>query len=257
MDTYLTVCFGRPSSTFLKIEEDLFLYTMQTNLTYHECMYLISGTIAKTLKLDATQNRFVEITQAISALKSLEERSLPHLKDKANGRNVQERLEYFCLQISSNFGLTYLALRALNTDASDFNLNHTGFIEDRRTSCLRTLQGFLDMQAASGLPERNWVFLHNCLSSALLLGYDSPNDNFETKKLQKSFLNVLIHLKEEAKTADDLHSAFWSHYSPAIEKLESMCNEVPDMDRETQYLSSAGDYVRPGWENMNLFDSIL
>ena len=255
MDTYLAVLFGRPSNAFSSVDEDPFLGTSRTNLTYHECMYVICGMIANTLRPKAIENRSVDISQAISSMKNVEECALPHLKDKSSCRNIQDRLEYFCVQIHWNFGLTYLTLRALKTGANDFNLIQAGLIQDYKITCQRTLQAFLDMQAASGLPERNWGFVHRCLSSALLLGYHSLNDDLETKKLQKSFLKVLVRLKEEAKTAEDLHSAFCTHYSPAVEELERMCTDVPDVARETQRSFSAGEYAT-AWENINIFDSI-
>jgi hypothetical protein len=257
METYLTVCYGRPSSTFLNIENDPFLHTSRANLNYLESMYLVCGTIAKTLQPQSNQIRFVEIMEAISAVKKLEERALPHLQNKANGRTVQDRLEYFCLQIHSNFSVTYLTLRAIKTSKNDFNMDRTSLAQDYEVSCKRTLQAFLDMQAASGLPERNWVFLHNCLTSALLLGYGSTKDDFATKRLPKSFFNVLMHLTEEAKTAGDPQSAFSSHHSRAIEDLENMCTDVPNLDLATEYPSSAGGDPRLAWEDINFFDSIL
>ena len=213
----------------------------RAGLSYLECVYWSCGLIAPTLgsHMDA-QVRAARIAEAFSAITKLADRGLPHIQSTDHCRTVQHRLEHFALRIHSNFALTYLSLRAAHLPDRIIPESQPNAMRGHRGSCLQTLQAFLDMQAAGGLPERSWVFMHDAMSSALLLGFSKGQIDQKAKKLQGLFLQCLERFKEESNRVDIPASGFHNRYTRAVETLQKMCKDSSDEALDTQESSRSG-----------------
>ncbi len=201
--------------------------------------------------------RVIRIGEAFSAILKLTDRGLPHVQSTDHCRTVQHRLEHFAPQIHLNFSLTYMSLRAAQLPSSNIQESQLSITGRYQSSCLQTFQAFLDMQAAGGLPERSWVFMHNAMSSALLLGFRKGQVDRKAKRLQKLFLQCLDRFKEEASSADIPASGFHNRYTRAVEELRKMCEDSPDDEFESQDSSGAGTQTFTNSNNGNAIDHIM
>ena len=147
----------------------------------------------------------------------LDQRTLPRLQSQDHCRSIQNRLEYFAFRIQSGFVAISLFLRLMNSHKVHAQQQKRS-IESCRVSCLRTLRAFLDMQTFTAVPLRTWTFLHNALTSALLLGILGENYDGDARMLQTSLIDILMRSEEDGTTA----KGFRRFFGRAVEDLKKM-----------------------------------
>jgi hypothetical protein len=183
-------------------------------LDYKQSLRALSEIISGTYHPGPEDN---SLENAILTVADLDQRTLPRLQSQDHCRSIQNRLEYFAFRIQSGFVAISLFLRQMNSHKVHVQQQKRS-IESCRASCLRTLRAFLDMQTFTAVPLRTWTFLHNALTSALLLGILGENDNGDARMLQTSLIDILMRSEEEGTTAKGFRRCF----DRAVEDLKKM-----------------------------------
>ena len=202
-------------------------------------MYSICEVVATTLDPRQPSASFRK-AQGISDVKAISQLALPRLQSKDRCRTIQDRLEYLALRIHQTFTCTHLAQLAIqDCFERGLRLERDRFARECKSSCIQTLQAFLDMQLMSVIPLRSWVLLHHALSSALILGLRGIDHDSEAKKIQESALLVFSHLEEDYldnDTADIAADTFSSRFPRALEELRKMSEDLPlgELQYETE-----------------------
>lgn len=169
--------------------------------------------------------------QAISDVEEVEailSRTAPHLQTKDRCRTIQDRMEYNSLQIHTSFTISYICQAALRR--ADLDAHTAGILT---TKCKQTLiasvRGFLNLSTFSIVPLRTWSYVHNALSSALLLGLmGETRTNPEVRALQEALISTLSTVDAEAEgpgtpRQKDGSSRFTNRHAKALEALQAMC----------------------------------
>jgi hypothetical protein len=184
------------------------------NLDYKQSLRALSEIISGTYHPGPEDN---SLENAILTVADLDQRTLPRLQSQDHCRSIQNRLEYFAFRIQSGFVAISLFLRQMNSYRVHAQQQKRS-IESCRASCLRTLRAFLDMQTFTAVPLRTWTFLHNALTSALLLGILAESDDGDVRMLQTSLVDILMRSEEEGTTAKGFRRCF----GRAVEDLRKM-----------------------------------
>jgi hypothetical protein len=185
------------------------------NLDYKQSLRALSEIISGTYHPGPEVN---SLENAILTVANLDQRTLPRLQSQDHCRSIQNRLEYFAFRIQSGFVAISLFLRQMNSHKV-LAQQQKRSIESCRASCLRTLRAFLDMQTFTAVPLRTWTFLHNALTSALLLGILGENNDGDARMLQTSLIDILMRSEEEEGTTA---KGFRRCFGRAVEDLKKM-----------------------------------
>lgn len=166
---------------------------------YEEAMFCISHASLPKAGLSTTAGS-LDYSRMLKDLRGVEDiisRCEPRLQSKANCKNMQHRLEYFALRLTSSYAMSVMSRAALSSDAISCPERDV-VAEKCKVYLTETVQAFLNLQSLSIFATRAWAVIHNGLSSALLLGIlGETKTNPRVRKLQGELLDVLSKVSDD------------------------------------------------------------
>lgn len=189
-------------------------------------MHVLTETIATIHHHPLEKADVLEDT--LSCFRNLSGHVLPHLQGQDHCRSIQNRIEYFAFRIQSSFVDTSLTLKEAHSGIAQSPERKAKTVEACRTSCLQTVQAFLNMHTFTVIPLRTWTFLHNALVSALLLSHLGSRDGSDERAAQSSLLATLIRSEEEGVTPQNFRRCF----GRALDGLARMVSPSYPSERE-------------------------
>ena len=224
-DAVLSFCLGRPPSAFNRTI--LEVPVSDSNMGYNDAMFSLCNIMMRIID-PLRSEQGAHATSDVEEVEAILARAAPHLQTKDRCRTIQDRMEYNSFRIHTSFTISYIcqaALRRADLDA------HTA--EILTIKCKETLtasvRGFLNLSTFSIVPLRTWSYVHNALSSALLLGLmGETRTNPEVRSMQESLISVLSTVEAEAEGSGtprqkDGSSRFTNRHAKALEALQAMC----------------------------------
>ena len=142
----------------------------------------------------------------------------PHLRSPDSCSSLQQRLEFFALQMHSSFLLAEMCRPFLgdepNPDGDRHNLGQRCL-----QSMTSTLQAYLDMARLSILPLRSWSLTHEALSCACVLSLlKSSQDDESTQSLLEKTYRLLE--SELANGEDEHDQSGWAFHRQGVKLLQ-------------------------------------
>ena len=196
-DAQLSLAFARaPSSQEFDLESDLPKLrgsaSFEAALTYQQamnwlCHLSLRYSTARLAPVDMTT--YSEIFQHFDIL---QDSLMAHLQNRKACRSVQDVQQYYSFEINMNFGLSSLCRSVLSSSARSI-LSETdirmvrGKVQD---ALERTVTAFVRLHSITSYSTRFWAFVHNGVSSALLLSIvEDFRGTSNTANIQAELLN--------------------------------------------------------------------
>ena len=167
-------------------------------------------------------------TSDVKEVEAILARTAPHLQFKDRCRTIQDRMEYNSFQIHTSFTISYICQAALRR--ADLDAHSAGVLKVKcKDTLIASVRAFLNLSTFSIVPLRTWSYVHNALSSALLLGLmGETRTNPEVRSLQESLISALSGADAEIEVPGtprqkDGSSRFTNRHAKALEALQAMC----------------------------------
>jgi uncharacterized protein YjiS (DUF1127 family) len=175
--------------------------------------------------------RSVRLLQTIDDCSS---HAQPYLQNRDSCCNLQELLEHLALEINISFAICFLCRPAIKKSTPMSHSDVHQFLVTRAKKGLQNiLKAFLDFQALSIVPQRNWSMIHSALTSILLLSiWEETRNDSKFRDLQGSVLKVLLETSQrdadlDANLEHHCHRTHWlssRHVRALMNLLETLCN---------------------------------
>lgn len=169
--------------------------TSSSPLSYTEVMRSIAYICFEVTESNPDTECSVRLLQSIDDCSS---HAQPYLQTRDSCKNLQQLLEYLALQINTSFTICFLCRPAIKRSTQiSHTTAHRLLITRAKQGLQNILEAFLDFQALSIVPLRNWSMIHSALTSMLLLSiWEETRDDSKSRELQKSVLNVLLETSQ-------------------------------------------------------------
>lgn len=232
-DCFLSVCHGRPASVSNVQVQSLYRSnTSSSPLSYTEVMRSIAYICFEVTESNPDTERSARLLQSIDYCSS---QAQPYLQTRNLCKNLHELLEYLALQINTSFTICFLCRPAIKKSTPISHTEaHRLLITRAKKGLQDILEAFLDFQALSIVPLRNWSMIHSALTSMLLLSiWEETRDDPKLRDLQKSVLNILLETSQHDASVDankghnDSNNTHWlstSHIQALMNLLETIRN---------------------------------
>ncbi|KAF4998313.1 hypothetical protein FDECE_11830 [Fusarium decemcellulare] len=258
-DTLLSLAFDQPpASQMMDIGSDLPALAREggsgVELTYRQGMNWICHLALRYLSAPSdtsSKQRYHEIFQAFDAL----ERSIaPHLKSQTQCCSIQEIQEHHSLELHTNCVLSTLCRpilsravkRAVGEDES------SEILERFQESLKRSVQALIRLRSISSHSTRSWAFVHNGLSSALLLSFiKGAKATEDTRKIQAKLIQSLTETHEDVGQLSIAHKKALKALQ-ALQKLaeDDVANESATREEEGQESTNNQDEAIISQQNL-------
>ncbi|KAJ4259540.1 hypothetical protein NW762_007469 [Fusarium torreyae] len=233
-DALLSLAFDRPSaSQEMNIESDLPALTRTNSsdqsLNYRQAMNWLCHLTLRHLKSRSENALLKDHGQLFEDFDGLESSLASHLRDQQRCASIQELQEYYSLQLHRNFVLSTFCRPILSTQ---FRRLCTGdehdLILNRFQNALKQSVGaFIRLRSISSHATRSWAFVHNGLSSALLLSFIKQNSEAEdTRKMQAELIQILTTRNEDIGQFSTAHKKALR----AIQALQRLAEQETSRD---------------------------
>ncbi|UKZ80185.1 hypothetical protein TrVFT333_007942 [Trichoderma virens FT-333] len=194
-DCFLSVCHGRPAS----------VSNVQVQSLWR------SNTFSSTLS-------YIEVMRSVAFICFEVTESTPDMERSIN----------------TSFAICFLCRPAIKKPTSTFDSEAHQFLIVRAKKGLQNiLKAFLDFQALSIVPLRNWSMIHSALTSTLLLSiWEETRGDSRARDLREGVLNVLLETSQRdtdlnANIEQHCHRTHWlstRHVRALKNLLETICN---------------------------------
>jgi hypothetical protein len=140
--------------------------------------------------------------------RNLEASLAPHLEAHQSCTSIQELQEHYSLKLHRNFVLSTFCRPILSTKArgSCSDEDYSRILSRFQTALKQSVRAFIKLRSMSSHATSSWAFVHNGLSSALLLSFirqDSAAD--ETRQIQVELMQTLTERSEEVGQFSTAH----------------------------------------------------
>lgn len=207
--------------------------TSASGLSYVEAMYslLVSAHRGFSIKSNGTP-AFEELLDIIKSISAVQEKTQPHLRSSEDCETIQQRCEHYALQLHTSFVAGWLSTRAFRrpeTAQDQDQYRSRSELAQTGIRCLiRSLEAYLKLCPISLQASRSWAFIHNGLSSALVLGLiNESRSNPEVRILQNALIQTLGNGFDDPGSKDDQNGVVFlsPQHGRALGALENLYNE--------------------------------
>lgn len=209
--------------------------------------------------------RSIRLVQSIDDCSS---HAQPYLQTRDSCKNLQEHLEYLALQINTSFTICVLCRPAIKKSTPvSHNEAHQLLISRAKKGLQNILESFLDLQALSIIPLRNWSMIHSALTSMLLLSiWEETRNCSKSQNLQKSVLNVLLETSQRDASIDanrshhDGNGTHWlstRHVRALMNLLETIRNTSWSTTETSSKRASRMSKEQPGSNEAQMPENII
>ncbi|CZR54315.1 uncharacterized protein PAC_04199 [Phialocephala subalpina] len=228
-DSLLSICFDRlPTTTDLC---NLPFLATSSGMTYVEAMHVLIAASRRSFSFKSDSDLNCEgILEIISDISDIYGRSELHLRSAEDCDTIQQRCEHYALQLHTSFVAGWLSTRAFRrTEAARYqNQVRAELAATGKQYLTRSLEAYLKLCPISLQASRSWAFIHNGLSSALVLGLiGETKTNAEVRRLQGALIDVLSEGLNDSSTDRGMNGAVFlsPHHERALVALKNLYNE--------------------------------
>lgn len=136
-----------------------------------------------------------------AAFDMLDASLLPHLKNRQNCYSIQHIQEHYSLELHRNFTLSTLCRPILSRQVrQSLGEREASVVLAKFQNALkRSVLAFVRLRSISSHATRSWAFVHNGLSSALLLAFTTRHvqDGEDTREIQAQLVQSLTEGNED------------------------------------------------------------
>ncbi|KAL1849884.1 hypothetical protein Daus18300_013141 [Diaporthe australafricana] len=220
-DSLLALTFVRPPASFeFDFIGDLAPLADQggnTGLSYLEAMsWLCHVTLPYLATRSGSQIQPVSI---LDDFKSIESSLAPHLVDLKASTSISHIQEYYAFELHRHFVISTLYRPYMSSSGpSDLTENDKLHVLSQfQESLRRSVRAYVRLRSIAGHARRSWAFIHNGLTSILLLSLMRETRHLpETSYLQDELISSLSEGQSDSGSGDDPVSA--SHLSGTLQK---------------------------------------
>ncbi|KAJ5972709.1 uncharacterized protein N7479_002627 [Penicillium vulpinum] len=174
------------------------------DLSYIEVMHLLCHISLDSMRPESPS--VAEFDRALEALQRLDDahqRGLRYLRSREGCTTLQQHLEHLALRMHTSFCVSVFCRPAIKQSTPQPFHPHAGILRARaKESLIDASEAFLDFQALSTIPLRNWSMVHTVLSSTLLLCiWEETRNDPECRNLQQKVIHVFS--SSNSRTNDD------------------------------------------------------
>lgn len=228
-DSLLSICFDRlPTTTDVC---SLPSPSAGSGMAYVEAIHVLIAASRRSFNLKSNTNpNFQEVLEIIGDISDIYEKTELHLRSAEDCSTIQQRCEYYALQLHTSFVAGWLSTRAFRrTEVPQDQMSlHAELIVTGKRHLTRSLEAYLKLCPISLQASRSWAFIHNGLSSALVLGLiGETKTNAEVRRLQGALIDALSEGFDDSNTDRGGNSVVFlsPHHERALLALKNLYNE--------------------------------
>lgn len=192
----------------MDLTSDLLPLGQEVALNYRQAMnWLCHLTLIHTRSRDQSYP-LSSVGRLLDNFDALKGSLSPHLKDRQHCSSIQDIQEHYSLELHRNFSLSTLCRpilshrvrQSLGTDDSAMWLSRF------QSALKKSVLAFIRLRSLSNLATRSWAFVHNGLSSALLLAFTRHlGDSEDFGEIQAQLVNSLSQGDEDVGRFSTAH----------------------------------------------------
>ncbi|KAF3802032.1 hypothetical protein GCG54_00012275, partial [Colletotrichum gloeosporioides] len=195
-DALLALAFGRPPASHeMDFEEDLPPLTnppINGKISYLEAMnWLCHVTLRHVSSREGLPSQPLAM---LDDLRSVEISLSPHLTDPQKGKSIRKLQEFYAFELHKNFVVSTLCRPFISSSSSRQvnDADRSVILEQFRDSLRRSVRAYVRLRTITGHARRSWAFIHNGLTSVLLLSLMRETRYLpETRTLQDEMITSL------------------------------------------------------------------
>lgn len=244
-DALLSLAFNRPPASYeMDNESDLrplnqVAGNIIAGLDYSQAMNWLCHIVLRDwrpassrpgpLTMDTFTNFFEKIDKIEHSLAN-------HLRSRDDCHSIREMQEHYSLELHKNFTISIFCRPVLSSHAChDLNPSQMSTVLDRLQRALKcSVRAFIRLRSVTSHATRSWAFVHNGLTSALLLGFMKETRNEEeSKQIQDELIKSLTKSNELDLESDDEFEDQLSHaHRKSLKALQSLRRLAEDEHRQ-------------------------
>lgn len=218
-------------------QDDLpLLTTSEANrgLTYRHAMNWLCHATLGQLSPNRTPLAITKAESFLRDMAAIEAALLPHLKEQQRCRTLQETQEHYAFQLHKNFVISTLCSPLVSggiTRASDMP-ETSQLVATLRDALKRSARAYISLRSVTTYARRSWAFIHNGLSSVLLLSLMKETRNAsDVKELQDELIRSLHEAGEETDPSSSLDgpTQLSDTHRKALKALQTL-KRLPEQD---------------------------
>jgi hypothetical protein len=177
-------------------------------LNYRQAMNWLCHLTLRHLRNSSAGPWLEHYTLFSQDFRNLEASLAPHLEAHQSCTSIQELQEHYSLKLHRNFVLSTFCRPILSTKTRGpcSEEDYSRILSRFQTALKQSVRAFIKLRSISSHATSSWAFIHNGLSSALLLSFtrqDSEPD--ETRQIQAELIQTLTERSEEVGQFSTAH----------------------------------------------------
>lgn len=197
-DTLLSLCFDRPPATITHPVS--FNSPIKDNLSYFEAMYDLQQCALEGMNTKMTAlHDFNAISTVVEKIDRIYDRVQEHLGSLEGCLTFQQRCEHYAFRLHTSFVSGWLCRGAFTRSSVPESQQQVrrDLIIKGKVYLVRSLRAYLNLHPLCLQASRSWAYIHNGLSSALVLGLlGETKTNPEARELQGALIQTLSLMKD-------------------------------------------------------------
>lgn len=190
----------------------------------------------------------VQPVPIINDIKCIESSLAPHLVDLRTSKSVSQIQEHYAFELHRHFVISTLCRPFMSSRrSSDLTENDRLHVLDRfQESLRRSVRAYVRLRSITEHARRSWAFIHNGLTSILLLSLMRETRHLpETRVLQDELIASLSEAKSDSGSASDTVST--GHLPATLQKaLQALKTLRALTDRDVNMQDSRVDDTDTG-----------
>lgn len=195
-------------------------------------------------------------TNFFNDMDTLERALQDHLRGQEACHSIQAIQEFYSLELHRNFVISTFCRPILSRDGhQSLSGGQVGLILERLQRALkRSVRAFIRLRSVSSHATRSWAFVHNGLTSALLLSFmkETRNED-ESRQIQDELIKSLTEGDDILASESASGAAFGGQMTNAHRKSLKALRSLKKISEEERHQKDQSDLVDQG-NTMGLFD---
>lgn len=191
-DTLLSLCHDRLPAAPIhawNMNEEL---PVDNSLSYVGVMIYLSRLGLKFMNRKAGGDLALEdLIDTLTMIDKMYQHAQPYLQSKENCQNMLHHLERLAVKLHISHFISFVCRPAVKNSGLANNPSHQLLHQRARESLMEAIRTFLEFQALSIVPMRNWSMIHAVIGSTLLLSiWEETHWDQECQELQQRVIEV-------------------------------------------------------------------
>lgn len=178
-----------------------------------------------------------DLIDTLTMIDKTYQKAQPYLQSKENCQNMQHHLERLALKLHVSHLISFVCRPAVKNSGLANNPSYQLLHQRARESLIEATRTFLDFQALSIVPMRNWSMIHAVIGSTLLLSiWEETYWDQECQELQQRVIEVFsaVESKEDGATSTSENSQWLSQrHIWALVSLRNSVKAAMERNRDT------------------------